>query len=340
MIQLILPLNNSDVSILSDECRLFYDSEELRIKKSKNDNSLNWRSPKMKSEDCSKPLPVKMQWSDEGNTLSGVYVVIVSEKSDLSDPIIRISDKCEIDFYNLCVGTKYYWCVQKACFRSDIWSFTVSDDSPRLLNIDGLGNVRDIGGYNVPLGRIRQKMIYRGCEFDNNLQITSLGIDEFMRLNVKTEFDLRSDEPVFKPGHSIFTWYDIEYILLPVGAYKYMSDMYHMNLYKTIMLKLTDESAYPVYIHCVAGADRTGTVVFLIEALLGMSEKDLFNEYELTSISRFGERSRNGNGMQEILSVLNQYDGNTVNEKVENYMLQGLRLTKAQIKKIREIMIE
>lgn len=59
MIQLILPLNNSDVSILSDECRLFYDSEELRIKKSKNDNSLNWRSPKMKSEDCSKPLPVK-----------------------------------------------------------------------------------------------------------------------------------------------------------------------------------------------------------------------------------------------------------------------------------------
>lgn len=38
-----------------------------------------------------------------------------------------------------------------------------------------------------------------------------------------------------------------------------------------------------VYIHCMVGADRTGTLAFLLEALLGVSESDLSKDFELTS---------------------------------------------------------
>ena len=39
------------------------------------------------------------------------------------------------------------------------------------------------------------------------------------------------------------------------------------------------------YIHCKWGADRTGTVIALIQALCGMSEEDIVKDWELTSFN-------------------------------------------------------
>jgi hypothetical protein len=38
----------------------------------------------------------------------------------------------------------------------------------------------------------------------------------------------------------------------------------------------------PVYIHCASGADRTGSICGMLEALLGMSAADIDRDYELT----------------------------------------------------------
>ncbi|MBR5388667.1 MAG: tyrosine-protein phosphatase, partial [Clostridia bacterium] len=54
-------------------------------------------------------------------------------------------------------------------------------------------------------------------------------------------------------------------------------------LLKRIFYYLTDEKNYPIYVHCNAGADRTGTVAFLINGLLGVSFEDLTRDFELTS---------------------------------------------------------
>ena len=49
---------------------------------------------------------------------------------------------------------------------------------------------------------------------------------------------------------------------------------------------------YPAVFHCAAGADRTGTLAFLISGLLGVSRDDLTKDFELTSFSDFGLRCR------------------------------------------------
>ena len=41
----------------------------------------------------------------------------------------------------------------------------------------------------------------------------------------------------------------------------------------------------PIYYHCYGGADRTGTLGFLINGLLGVSYSDLVIDFELTSYS-------------------------------------------------------
>ena len=45
----------------------------------------------------------------------------------------------------------------------------------------------------------------------------------------------------------------------------------------------------PVAFHCRSGADRTGAVAMLIEALLGVSAGDIARDYELTSLSSEGK---------------------------------------------------
>ena len=72
----------------------------------------------------------------------------------------------------------------------------------------------------------------------------------------------------------------------------YANDGITVRSLRDIFAVLSDESNYPVYFHCNAGADRTGTLAFLIEGLLGVSYADTIRDFELTSFSKFGERLR------------------------------------------------
>ena len=107
---------------------------------------------------------------------------------------------------------------------------------------------------------------------------------------------------------------------------------------KTIFGVLADESNYPVFIHCNAGADRTGTVAFLINGLLGVGEEDLIRDFELTSFSKVsGLRYRSDitdGTFAEIGVMKNDYDnfvafGALINAIKSNYGAEGKPLSYA-----------
>ena len=131
---------------------------------------------------------------------------------------------------------------------------------------------------------------------------------------------------------------------------------------KSIFEVLADERNYPVYIHCNAGADRTGTVAFLINGLLGVSEADLIRDYELTSFSsvsglRYRSEIKNGD-FTEIGVMKNDYDnfvafgalmnaiknnygaeGGTLSYAIENFLTDYVGVSHEDIESLKRIMI-
>ena len=131
---------------------------------------------------------------------------------------------------------------------------------------------------------------------------------------------------------------------------------------KGIFEVLADERNYPVYIHCNAGADRTGTVAFLINGLLGVSEADLIRDYELTSFSsvsglRYRSEIKNGD-FTEIGVMKNDYDnfvafgalmnaiknnygaeGGTLSYAIESFLTGYIGVSHEQIESIKRIML-
>jgi hypothetical protein len=92
--------------------------------------------------------------------------------------------------------------------------------------------------------------------------------------------------------------------------------------------------------HCTAGADRTGSVVYILQALLGVSELECAQGYEFTSFSIYGLRGEsdphNGNRYKEMKEMLQAYPGNNLQEKTENYLL-SIGVTETEIYNIKAI---
>ena len=105
---------------------------------------------------------------------------------------------------------------------------------------------------------------------------------------------------------------------------------------KDIFTDLANPANYPMYLHCTYGRDRTGTVCYLLEALLGVSEEDLIDEYELSALFYF---SADTDAINSMKLTLDTYEGNTTKEKVENYLLE-CGVTMEQMDSIREIFLE
>lgn len=286
------------------------------------------------------------------NTYDGISSCKVeySESEDFADSVfedVAVGDN-ECVLYNLKKATTYYLRVVIVADgeekTSDPISFGVRDLGPRVMKIDGIHNVRDLGGYVTPEGRTVQGIIYRGGALSPESYYPNVGLTDagkaYMKdtLKIKTDFDLRNAAQNNGLATSPLTGATLEYY----NADGYDTGIANKETYRKIFAALSDENRYPVYLHCTGGADRTGTVSFLLNALLGVSETDLVKDYEYTSFSIYGERNSKGGEpayrFAELVAAIKAYSGETLAEKTEKYLLSA-GVTETQIYNIRAIML-
>lgn len=285
---------------------------------------------KLDKKDNSFPEKVKLEWVCEGEC-----TVELSE-NELFTPCYSYIAVNFVEVENLKGNTRYFWRVICKDEISDTFFFDTSDMFPRFIRVDGVTNVRDCGGWKTTTGkRIKQGMIYRGTEMNNHLSLTDEGkkmLKEF--LGLRSVIDLRGN------GESAENAYGENYINIPIVPYRMWLHDQSNEVTKKIFDFIFDESNHPLYFHCYGGADRTGTLSFFIGALLGMSYDDLIDDYEATSLSIFGVRSRN----QEVyakgfLTEFMAMEGETPAEKAENYFVSW-GISKEKIEKFRSFMLE
>ena len=86
--------------------------------------------------------------------------------------------------------------------------------------------------------------------------------------------------------------------------------------------------------HCTYGRDRTGTICCLLEALLGVSEEDLWREYQLSAL----DEKYLDSSFDRFMVALDNLEGDTLQQKTENYLL-SIGVTAEEIASIREIFL-
>ncbi len=282
--------------------------------------------------------------------IAGEKLVYLSESESFDKYTAYSAPKNTVEIYNLFLGKKYFWKVvikddNEFEHCSEISYFITDEQTPRWIKASNstqksekeLTNIRDIGGWKTTDGKkIKQGLVYRGSEMDDHCILTDYAKKVLLEdLNIRVDYDLR------KPPATVSPLGDgVKLIHIPMlGAYERISEF--KEDYKKMIQVFADKDNYPMYTHCWGGADRTGTLIFLICGILGMSEEDLYIEYELTSFSVWGPRSSNSELFTGFKKELNKYgtDKDSIRTKCENFAY-STGITKEEINMIKSILIE
>ena len=166
-------------------------------------------------------------------------------------------------------------------------------------------NVRDLGGWKADGGkRIAYGKLFRGSQLDH---ISDKGKDLFLNnLGITADLDLRGSLSFETSVGPVLP--QLEYSQFPVLKFFGDGSGATQNLHKQAIRNIIGwlGNGEVIYFHCFGGADRTGTLAFLIEALLGVSESDLSKDYELTTFDKNHLRLRNStSGEYQYLQLIN-----------------------------------
>ena len=301
------------------------------------------------------PLPVNFFWSQAAGDAD--TWIAWSENPDFYEaslyPVTAGSASYEI--YNLIPGRKYYCMVttgqavssqQPADVIDDLsylanFSFTTTGQV-RMIKAPGTANVRDLGGWPTASGhKVRYGMIFRGGEWDGGHTLEPEGIEALRQIGIRSELDLRSDSEAKGIIRSSLG-NGVMYKRTPLAqTASHMEGLTNStSTYKTAVQYVITcvRNDRPVYFHCAIGRDRTGTLAFLLEGVLGMSKSDIYKDYELTNFSYWGT-SCSKSQLDEMFQMIESLDGETLELKFRTYFTKRLGITGSAIDAFRAKML-
>lgn len=204
-------------------------------------------------------------------------------------------------------------------------------------------NVRDLGGWACDGGTVKYGLLIRGGKLaaaDRTVLVGELGIQHDLDLRGRegggsgdepemTESPLGSD--VWYTRTQQYAWY----ALTPVETWQ--------AYFRCVIDAVTHRE--PVYFHCTAGADRTGTLACVLEGLLGLSQSDIDKDYELTTFysgsgSDANARRRNEPDWKGLINAINAVSGETFRDKCVHFAVGTCGITMADINAFRAAMID
>ena len=322
------------------------------------------------------PKPVPVTWT---TSVSNPTVTIYDEAQQ-EEPManVTITSAKSANIYNLIPGRTYTYVVKagntfvgEGCFSTTGRRRMIKvGDSP--YGQMYANNCRDFGGQMTRDGRrIKYGKMFRGSNMD---KVTDVQKDYLRnKMHIGLDVDLRTTGTGAGQGENVL------YDALNLGSVWHTTETFNSwsdfsntfsGRYKltTILTKVFEavNTGKGVYIHCKVGADRTGYVCMLLEALLGVEQGWCDVDYELTSFSgavdkgvgrwRVGAYSSGGKtlsnnwyyrprnnilqGVDFIYSLSGGSFGDTFQAKAVNYVVNTLGIPYADVQTFQNNMLE
>lgn len=250
-------------------------------------------------------------------------------------------EKTSVMIDNLKTGTTYHYQVEVSGKQYSGTFHTAS--SNRFISVPGVENLRDIGGYKTLDGKtVKQGLLIRGCELDGIKNEEYFVADEDIAGVQQTfgfvyDLDLRSPE-IIEGNYQSRLGAEVGHKFYDAPTYAQIFRPEYLDSMREIFADLADPDKYPMYLHCTWGRDRTGTVVLLLQGLLNVSQEDLLREYRLTGYVTPAVATNNK--MDALFMQFDGYEGDTLQEKIINYLTTTVGVTQEEIASIQSIFLE
>lgn len=287
---------------------------------------------------------IKLEWTCEDGKYYSVYV---DESPDFSSAEIYTTVKPELSLGYLIPGD-YYWKVKVRknsgeTVTSKVYNFKMQA-SVRSVKIDGVSNVRDLGGSVTTDGKtVKYGILYRSAVLD---RVTENGKMQARRLGIKTDLDLRGDFSRVSPlGENVkrinysAPWYVNEKDGSGVES-GLNGDKKYVEAFANEIRTCADPDNYPMLFHCSIGRDRTGTLAAMLLAICGVEKKDIIREYELSWLSEIACNNPyiQVGAIKKFCYFIEAHEGDTFADKATTYLL-SIGVTQAEIDSIKSILL-
>jgi protein-tyrosine phosphatase len=160
----------------------------------------------------------------------------------------------------------------------------------RRIELPGLYNLRDLGGYPTAGGVLPWRTLLRS---DALHQLDAAGVAGLLALGLRTIVDLRThveteiapsplDQLATRHAHVSILGGDLQALPLELDAiYGFVVAECGVAIADAIR-PLCAEDAFPALVHCSAGKDRTGIVIAMVLAVLGVPDDVIAADYALS----------------------------------------------------------
>lgn len=162
----------------------------------------------------------------------------------------------------------------------------------RRLELEGVFNLRDVGGYPAADGRaVRWRTLLRSdalhrLEPAGSAVLAGLGFRTIVDLRTQMEAEIAPsalDGLPARVAHISLLSGDLQALPLELDAiYRYIIDECGDTVAEAVQV-LAAADAFPALVHCSAGKDRTGIIVALILAVLGVPDEVIAADYGLSA---------------------------------------------------------
>lgn len=308
------------------------------------------------------PKPVTVKWTnpaaESGAKTVYVYRDPAMEKLELTVPVAD-AKAASAEIYNLIPGRTWYYRVGGS--GKDVAAGVFKTTGRRRMIKVGestygknyANNCRDFGGQITASGKtVKYGKIFRGSNMDDTSPEAKKVLLDYLK--VELDVDLRAR------GNGERGKYQLDALSLGAmhttetyGSWANLSDKGRMKATLTKIFSAVAQNK-TVYIHCKVGADRTGYVCMLLEALLGVPQNRCDLDYEMTSFSgAVGARTRTGVGNYYYVSktddgvttvqgvdFINTFAGETFQDKAVQYVTKTLEIPVSTITAFQNNMLE